>query len=310
MRSVDCWAVLCACMTASLLTSCASQSVYMQNLTSDGTMVKPPLFMTDDTKEGDVRVVPKVSVAARQTLVGRAHEHSNVNDSGVFQVDTVMQNGTTQYFERAGVNKNSFQGRNFRWEPPRVTASVDFEYFVTKTFSVVAGANYSSGSSRSFLGAAGGVGFSFESKNLGLRIDLGAHWSPVAYTVDYVVATKLFGESDQRVEFFRESGKSSYLNSYGAFTLNTKFKSSPIQGFLQLGINRQTLVEIERRTSFVGNSVVLQSASFFIVTPGVFFNVAPGTRIVAGIHLADETELLEADPGVLLSPFLQIEIGL
>lgn len=302
--------VLTALCAAALLTSCASQSVYLQNLRSDGSLVKPPLFMTNNPQEGDVRVVPKIAVHVPQTLVGRTHGHSKVNTSGVYQVDTVDENGVVRFIERAGVNKNSFQGRNFRWEPPKINASVDVEYFVTKTFSVVAGANYTPGRGRSFLGAAAGVGFSFESKNLGLRIDLGAHWSSVAYDVEYVVASKLFGDSDARVEVFRESGTSSYLNTYGAFTLNTKITGWPVQGFLQLGINRQKLVELDRQTSFSGNSLVLQSASFFTLTPGVYFNVVPTLRVVAGVHLSDETELLEADPGVLVAPFLQFEVGL
>jgi hypothetical protein len=296
-----------AVCSALLLASCASQSVYVQQLRTDGTQVKPPLFMTDNPKEGDVRLVPKVAVGIPQKLVGRTPGHSNVNDNGVYQVDTV---GSNEFIERAGVNKHTFQGRNFHWEPPRVTASLDFEYFVTKTFSIVAGANYASSSSRSFLGAAAGVGFSFESKNLGIRVDLGAHWSSVAYDVDYGVATKQFGQTDSRVEFFHETGKSSYLNSYGAFTINTKINTWALQGFLQLGINRLTLVDMTRRTSITDNAVVLQSASFFIVTPGFFVEVASGTRIVAGVHLSDETELLEADPGVLVVPFLQFEFGL
>jgi hypothetical protein len=284
--------------------------VYLQQLRSDGTHVKPPLFMTRNPNEGDLRIVPKIAIGSAQTLVGRTHGHSNVNSLGFFQVETVVENGITKYFERDSVNKYSFQGRNFSWQPPKVTSSLDVEYFVTRTFSVVGSANYSSSSSRGFLGIAAGVGFSFESRNLGVRIDLGGHWSSVSYDVDYAIATKVAGQPGRQVEFFHESGKSSYLNSYGAFTINTKINSWPIQAFLQLGINRQTLVDIERQTTISARSLVLQSSSFFILTPGFFLDLTRQTRIVAGVHLSDETELLEADPGVLVVPFVQFEFGL
>ncbi len=303
---------LISILLAMLLTSCATQSVYLQELSVDGPQSKPPLFITNDNKQGDVRIVPKISVSNSQTLEGRAQGHSNVNTSGRYRVDTVNDNGTIRYFERNGDNTKPFEQRNFRWEPPKMTASVNFEYVAARTLSLVLGASYSSGGSQSFLGAITGIGFFFESNNLAARIDIGAQWSTSSYDVNYVVTTTpfSFGSRETEVAFFHEKGKATFANAYGAFTVNTKAPAWPVQGFLQLAIKRQTLVNIDKRTAFSDNAVVLQSTSFFIVTPGLYFDISPQTRIVAGVHLGDETELLEADPGVLVVPFLQFEFGM
>jgi hypothetical protein len=295
------------------VTSCGTQSVYLQNLVVEGPQVQPPLFMTRGNAPGDFRIAPRIAVGVGQTLEGRAKGHSNVDSSGRYRVDAVQENGRTRYIERAGANTVPFQGRNFRWEPARLNAAVDFDYVAAKSLALVGGINYSSTAAKSFLGANLGVGFFFESDNVAVRVDVGAHWSSTTYDVAYVVATKpfSFGEAETEVAFFNEQGRDSYANAYGAFTLNTKAPSLPLQFFAQLAINRQTVVNLKRETDFlIDRSSVLQSVSYFIVTPGVFVDLSAKSRVLVGVHLRDETELLEAEPGVLVAPFVQFEFGL
>lgn len=298
-----------AISSALVFISCASQTVFLQKLTVEGPQAKPPLFITHDNEQGELRIVPKVSVGNSQTLIGRADGHSLVHGSGAYIVDTVMVNGLPRHFERQGVNTIPFPGRNFRWEPPKVSLSLTADYMIASNIAVVFGASYSSGTSRNYGGGLGGVAFMFESKNLGARVDLGAQITSVSYDVSYVAIPPPHSISsrDREVEFFHDRGNTLYANAYGAFTLNTRVPGWPLQGVLQLAISRQTLVEIDRRSSVAEEAVVLQSNSFFILTPGVSITVARGVRLVGGVHLGDETELLEAHPGVLLVPFLQLE---
>lgn len=294
-----------------LFISCATQSVYLQQLHTGGPAVTPPLFVTNGNTVDEFRLAPRVSLHDKKWLVGRAAGHSKVNANGVYQLDTIYSNGTIRYVEREGVNKYEFSGRNFSWEPTRFSVSLDADYQATRFVSLVFGANYSSGLSRTFLGANGGVAFSFQAQATAVRIDIGAHWSSVLYDAEYAVATKpfSFGVSETDVVFFHEKGKSSFWNAYGAFTFNTKAASWPLQFFTQLAINRQTLVDLDRRgVTAEGTSVVVGSVSFFIVTPGVYFDLSPTSRLLLGLQLRDETELLEADPGVLLAPFVQVEL--
>ena len=304
---------LAVALSAGLFVGCASQSVYLQGINVDGPQAQPPLFITKENKQGDFRVAPRIQINDRTPLVGRATGHSNVNTRGVYQVDTVGNNGVIKYIEQNGVNTKPFAGRNFSWEPTRFNASVDFEYVAAKNFSFVGGTNYSSGGSQSFLGANTGVGFFFEDKHIAARVDIGAHWSTVAYDVDYVVTTTpfSFGSRETEVAFFREKGKQSNWNAYGAFTINTKADALPVQFFTQLAINRQTVVNLDRKANFtIDKSIVLESVSYFIVTPGVYLDLSPNCRALLGVQLRDETALLEAEPGVLVAPFVQFEFGL
>mgnify|MGYP001598531063 CR=1 FL=1 len=305
--------VVATLLLGMLLTSCASQSVYLQDISVAGPQVQPPLFITKENKQGDFRVVPRLQINDRTTLVGRASGHSNVSARGIYEVEAVTVNGVITYIERKGVNTKTFEGRNFTWAPTRFNASLNFEYVAARNFSLVGGANYSSGTSQSFLGANAGVGFFFEDKNIAARVDIGAHWSAVTYDVSYVITTTPFSFSspETQVAFFREKGKGSYWNAYGAFTINAKVTEWPVQLFTQLAINRQTVVNLDRKADFtIDKSVVLESVSYFLVTPGVYFDLSPKSRVLVGVQLRDETALLEAEPGVLVSPFVQFEFGL
>lgn len=303
---------LAALFMAMLLTSCASQSVYLQNLTVEGPQVQAPLFITKDNKAGEFRVVPRFAINTGQTLVGRATGHSNVNAQGVHQVDTVISNGVTTYIERNNANTKTFQGRNFLWTPTKWSASLDFEYLATDMIALVGGVNYSSTTTQGFLGANFGAGFLFEGKYVAVRVDLGAHVSSVAYDVSYIVPNPplALGPREREVQFFREKRKATEANGYGAFTINSIADHWPLQFFTQLTINRQTIVHIDKRVPNAAESTVLQSVSYFIITPGLYFDLSPKSRMLVGVNLRDETELLEADPGVLISPFVQFEFGL
>lgn len=296
-----------------VVSGCATQSVYLQTLSVHGPQSQPPLFVTKDNAVGEFRIAPRFSMNDKTPLTGRATGHSNVNSSGVYQVDTVNQNGVIRYFQRNGVNTKTFEGRNFRWEPTKFMASVDFEYLAVPQITFVGGVNYSTGSSQRFVGANAGVGFLFEGKNIATRVDVGAHWNTVLYDVDYIVTTTplSFGPKETEVAFFHDNGRASHMNAYGAFTINSKAAGWPVQFFAQFAINRQTVVNIDNQPANISHeSTVLSSVSFFIITPGVYFDLSPGSRCLVGLQLRDETELLVADPGVLVSPFVQFEFGL
>ena len=294
-----------------VVSGCATQSVYLQNLSIQGPQSQPPLFITKDNAVGEFRIAPRFSLNDKTPITGRATGHTNVTASGAYQVDTVNQNGITKYIQRNGVNTKTFEGRNFRWEETKFTASVDFEYLAMPQIAFVGGVNYSTGSSQHFVGANAGVGFLFEGKHIATRVDLGAHWNSILYDVDYVVtATPIAsGPTETEVAFLHESGRASHVNTYGAFTINSKAATWPLQFFAQFAISRQTIVHIDA-ANFNRESTALSSLSFFIITPGMYFDLSPGSRCLLGLQLRDETELLVGDPGLLVSPFVQFEFRL
>ncbi|MBI5472069.1 MAG: hypothetical protein HY961_06955 [Ignavibacteriae bacterium] len=291
---------------------CASQSVYLQQISVDGPQVQAPLFITNANKPGEIRIAPRIGINLGQVLAGRALGHSKVNADGIYKVDTVIANGARSYFEPDGANTKPFEGNNFSWLPTKVNVSLAVDYVWVKNISFVGGLSYGASASESYWGGEAGVGFFFESRNFGVRIDLGAHISTNSYAVDYVVMDPPFTFETRRkqVAFYHDEGKETDVTSYAAFTANTKIPSWPVQLFTQATINRQTLVHLKQKASFSDESTVLSSVSYFIVTPGLYFDFSSRSRMLLGVHLRDETELLGAHPGVLVTPFVQLEVGL
>ncbi len=297
-----------------MVLGCATQSVYLQNIQIEGPLSVPPLFVVDEGEEkiGAFRLSVGASVAPDQRIEGRADGHSKVNAAGVYQVDTVVNGGDVRFIERNGVNTHDFEGTNFRWTLAPLTVSLQGDYRMARSVSVVGGLHYSRRTTQSFLAATLGVGFSYRSENIGVRIDLGGAWTSVRYDVEYVVTTTPFSFSGPEtfVQFFRDQGNSGNINVYGTLLLNTRYPNWPFQLFVQLAIYRQTVADLERRTSYDINAVVLQHNSFFTVTPGFSFTLSRASRLLLGIRLTDETALLVGEPGVLLAPFAQVEFGL
>jgi hypothetical protein len=288
---------------------CAEHTVYLQDVRVEAPYASPPLFLSQENVEGEVRIAPRVSVTSGQKLGGRIEGHSRVNDRGAYQIDTVRNGGSVRYFERVGANSYSFQGKNFSWEPTNVNASLQFEYATSKRIALVGGVDFSSTSGQSYLGANLGLGFLFQSRTIGGRFDFGVQFTSGKYSVEYVVATSRSGFEDAEVQFLTKEAKEMHAGYYSSFTFNTRFDGG-VEAFLQLAINRQNLLDFSAGTTLVSDYTVAQSASFFTITPGVVVSLSPSTRVMTGIRLGDETALLDADRGVLLAPFVQFEFGL
>lgn len=307
---INSWGFFFGCAVFALAAiGCAQHTVYLQDVQVEAPYVAPPLFLSQENAEGELRIAPRVSVTSGQKLRGRIDGHSKVNDRGVYQIDTVVSGNTVRYIERVGANKKTFQGRNFFWEPTNVSASLQFEYATSKRIALVGGVDFSSTSGQHYLGAGFGAGFLFQSRTIGGRFDLGVQFTSGKYKVEYVVATSRTGYQEAEVQFLTKEGKEMQAGYYSSFTFNTRFDGG-VEAFLQLAINRQNLVDFSAGTSLVADYTVAQSASFFTITPGVVVSLSPSTRVLTGIRLGDETALLDADRGVLLAPFVQFEFGL
>ena len=288
--------------------------VYLQSATIEGPLTVPPLFVTENENEqvGSFRLKVGASAAPAQKIEGRADGHSKVNAAGVFEVDTVIRNGERYLIERPGANTHTFEGTNFRWTLAPLTVSIEADFLIARGMSLVGGLHCSKQASQTYLAGTLGVGSGFRSRNLGFRFDVGAAWTSVSHKVEYILAAErgpLLGPRETYILFLESQGTSGHMNVYGGFTLNTRYPNWPIQVFVQLAIYRQTVDDLQRRTSF-GDAVVLQSNSFFTVTPGISIPLSPNAKLLLGLRLTDETSLIVGEPGMLLAPFAHVAFEL
>src|SRR4030042_1733567 len=154
------WPIL---MVAIFVASCANvnqttvQKIYVQAVQLEGPVNQVPVHITRDSKPHQWRIVPRVDIVNARTFDGQIEGHTGVNSQGVFQVDTVRDNGgnIVGFQEPSGVNSRGFRGRNLEWKLPGVNASLDFDYTLSKDFSVVFGFNYALVGQKDFWGFRG-----------------------------------------------------------------------------------------------------------------------------------------------------------
>ena len=241
---------------------------------------------------------------------GRVEGHTRVNARGVYQVDSTVNNGSVSYTERDGVNTYTFQGENLTWELPNYTVGLDFDYTLTNHLALSLGLNYSPGKSREFWGGSVGLGYFFYNKGLGGRLDAGAIFQSTSYTVDYVhVVDPAFSQTSD-VTFLRKSGREMYTNFYGSLTINSMHPDWPINLFLQLSLSTQTFVAVTSPQSNGFEELQVHHLTTFLsVTPGIYINLTPASRIMLGLRLAHAMNIEDASHDFVPMPTAQLDFS-
>ncbi len=73
----------------------------MQNVEIDGPIKAPPLNITKDKQNEKATISVGVNFNNTKSIQGIVGEHSKVNDSGFFQVDTIRSERAKNYKDRA-----------------------------------------------------------------------------------------------------------------------------------------------------------------------------------------------------------------
>ena len=305
-----------------------SEKAFVQDATVNAPVGHLPVRLAGQMEPGHVVITPMLSAGRRTRVDGLIPEHTGVGPRGLYAVDTIRNSDGSLEFT-PGNNPYGFKGSNFHWKTPAFTAGLAVDIPLSRSVAVAGGLTYAGAPTGDTWGGHLGMGFRSEGPVLGMRLDAGVQWTPVAYTVASVVETeyqKAFSSSRYtRSTFFRDEGTGAPFGWYGSLTLNTRVPEWPVNPFVGVSLTRQRFFSYEpkvldpyiwiEKAPEVSDAKVDAGATLVTLSPGLAFTVGPSQRLLIGARFAMTPEPINEENtslslGPVVMPFIQIDIGL
>lgn len=271
--------------------------VYLQNVEVSGPVIHPPVTINDNAGEGEFRVSPRISLGTQQTIRGHV----------------------------AGPEKYVTRYDNLAWNVPDASFAFDADLTVSEKVALGFGMTMSGRGGENYGGGHAGLGILFAGDDVAGRFDLGIHLQSLGYDAATVVerhSVFLFVSSSDTF-YFHDRGTALLVDYYLSLTVNSTSHRGPVNFFGQLALSRQSLTNFYPHTvvdplsgAILGLTYInvdtraSSSATFLSLTPGLFFRLGNSTRLVLGVHLSKELEIIGASPDVLVTPMVKFDIGL
>ena len=303
-------------------------TIHLQEATATGPINQSPVHLTEEAETPFFTVSPRFSYKTAEQINASMTGHTPVNSEGIFQVDTFYRNdGTISFYRAPGANEYEYEGQNLTWDIASITAGLDFDARITKSFAAFAGINYSSTNNKNVWGGSAGVALLLATNKLGLRLDLGMHIQSIAYdayTVE-IVQTTSSGGTYEYVVFYHDLGRSTHWDPFVNLTFNTAFPKWFVNFFLNAGFSQQTLIGFtpeDKDVRYYYNYGIFGSdydrevvedlrgestASYINLTPGIFFRVGKSSRVLIGVRFFFDNGLDNATASSFILPILQAD---
>ena len=295
--------------------------IYLQDIEVSGPISQLPVHITDSTVSGII-ISPRVSFNTKKTFRGKIDGHTLVNSQGVFQIDTAKNiDGTYYFIETPDSNKYPFNGKNLTWNIADITASVDFDFKVSRGVALFMGANYSVVNQKSLWGGLAGLGLMGSGKNASYRVDLGFTMQQIpyeAYTIVSVTQTSSLGTSSYVCDY-TDIGTETHFNPFLSLTLNSANPEWLLNIFIQAGYSTQTLADFTPETQVYRDFFYYENVNItedlrgeamvglINITPGISLNIGDTGRVLVGTRLNWITQTEEVDNSFYLLPMLQFD---
>jgi hypothetical protein len=308
-------------LIAFIFSGCADihQTIYLQNVDVNGPLNHPPIYISDG--RNGITVSPWLSFNSNKQITGRSN-HSKVNASGVYQVDTIRDGGQIYYGE-SSANYYEYTQNNVKWNLPDVKAGVDVDLPVSRTISIFGSFNYTSQNLYQIVGGSFGFGFYSVKNNDAIRLNIGCTIQQYQYDATTVVVSTidpLFGKEYTQVDFFHDIDKKSNLNFFGNLTYNTVSADLPINFFFSLAFFSQTLLNMEPKNldwvvyPFVFTYTTTDargeiSTSYVSFSPGIYVNITSSMRFVLGVNIVKDLGDFSSESGTFTSGLLMMPLA-
>jgi len=309
-----------------LLSSCTTitDTLYVQDIKVKGPINQPPIRITG-RDSFTFTVSPKFFINSNKKYDGLIEGHTPVNSEGVFQIDTVISGGETNYKITPNVNKYDFEGENLHWSIPDYFIGLDLDIAISKKVALTGGFSLSGKDKTNLYGYRVGLGFFSASGNMGIRFDGGLIWQKYSYNASSVIVREEnpdFGSSSSEIIFYKDRGYSTNLNHYLSLTLNTLYDDLPFNFLLNAGYSGQSLVDFEphntdddyyhlfdpyyRVEDMRGEAYV----SFINLSPGIYVNLNEWSRLVFAVRFFFELDLESSSNSNFIIPMFQFDLSL
>lgn len=294
--------ILFAALLGAALVGCGNvtETVYVQGLDAAGNVPSPPLFVTDSVTAGQFQFSPRVA--------------------GLVATDGLLTGSTPVLGPRFPDTVYQYPSRNFSWSMPKVSGGVDVQVAISRVVALTGGfaTGQTNGSSNLDWSLGMGLTAAGPGQDIAVRFDGGVHWQKthiVAPSVVVIRTEPLFGSPSETVEYFIDEIDNTNVDLYAALTFNSRVKAWPVNILLQAGYNRCTLASFEPEHRvyplFLGRYEYEHVSadyrvSVWSVTPGLYFRLGEGVRILAGARWVI-TDVEDASTGSFGMPFVQVD---
>ena len=206
---------------------------------------------------------------------------------------------------------------SLRWHLPDYTFGLGLDIGLSQTTSLTLGGDYSAIGPTGTWGGFAGLGFHSAGPLMGIRVDAGVMLSGMkhdAYTMVVTTASSFFGTSTD-TGFYHDVGNDLTFDFYAMLTVNSRFKASPVNIFVNASVLRQTLLNFAPtvQSEFSPFAITGPSsgdaeyrATVLSITPGISLDASPTMRVLLGWRfiVVSNSDLSGSKFG---SPLLQVD---
>ncbi len=310
-------------LIALLLSGCGviTNKLYIQEANLESNLNSPPLNITKNKTAGSITVSPGISINSQKNISGSVMEHTKVNSSNVFQVDSTIADGSISYKE-SGKNVYSYKGNNMHWNLPEAALGLNIDVALSDRFALTIGANTYFQNEKSSVGGHAGIGYFKSDENSGIRLEGGILWQKIYYDISSVLITTyepFWGDKTTNITFMSDKSSKACLDYYATLTFNSNSQSNFIDFFLSLGFFSQTLLEFEHKNPdpgyyIFGNMTTYESgesddsATILFVNPGLTINLNDKSRINLGAKMHLINGVSSISNNFLFTPMIQFDM--
>jgi len=297
--------------------------IYLQEIEVTGPLNQPPIHITDSSAFSVFTLSPTLSYSPQTVVDDEIGGHTKVDENGIFQVDTINNNGIYTFTEKREVNIYKYSEKNLTWNVASIYAALDLDYRLSSNFGLFVGLNYSSRNKVSTWGGTAGLGAFSATSQAGIRLDAGLSIQEIAYDAHTVVITRTFpagGDGDGDVQFSREIDKSAHFDPYISLTFNTTYRDWVFNIFLNGGYSLQTIVSFSSESNSTqdetGYRYYTQDArgestsGFWNFTPGIYFFIGKTGRLLIGTRFYFQKNDENVSPSSFIIPMVQFDYRL
>lgn len=299
-------------------------TIYLQNASVKTSLFQIPIFLNDESSQFIIR--PHLSLGKLNSAAGSVGEHTKVNSSGLYQVDTLSDG----YREPSGANSFNYKGSNFQIKNNDFTLGLDLDIFFSQKFGLSGGIGFSEVENVSFSNYRVGIALRDHSGITGIRFDAGVAWMETQNDIRSVIVrtTKEWGSSttESHIIFTRDKDLQHNTAYYLNLGLTLRPPESPIGVFINLGYINQQLLDYEPYSydedyyqqiwfPWYNEGEYYQSdlrseynAGLLDLSGGVLFNFMPTMKLAAGVKYY--TELSENLIPSTVYPFVSLQFGM
>lgn len=285
-----------------------TEAVYLQSLEADTPISFPPLVVIDSLESPF-----QISVRVTPATGGGTVFEGSMPIEGPRVPDSVYR----------------YPANNLVWTASHPTVDIDALFMLGRSVSLDGGMRLGGVDDGTISGWHLGLGLFVVTPAATVRLEGGVRWDRSSFTargVAVLVEYDPFGSDDRKNVFFEESASETYFSGYGAITILSRFRSSPVNLFVQGGVSGQRFVDTDPGPpSFIEEAGVWlppplswtgdleedenarKGTTVWSVTPGLALSLGKQIQILAGVRWGF-FDIEDSGTGSAWRPFVQIDL--